>query len=463
MVEIRQELFHIMYFLDYGQSFGGAVNTLLQRAILMEKAGQKVTVVISDYIDGKMEEGYSQISAIQNIDLLRLTYPVSSQPEDIDVVSMLQNYDTIKAAIKNAKPDILHSVQLNPIAELVSRELHIPHVMDIYPLIPDFFKIRYMNVFPHYHICDSEYYAKKWRQYLHTESVCIRTVVNCVNKVEKRCFNKRKELIFLCVGSIYQQKNQLEVIKAFQLALQHNVEGRLFIYGYDVGEYPDRCKEFVRENGLEEKIYFKGFCNKMETIYPEADVLICGSTRESYPNVISEAMYNGLAIISTPVAGVPEVIHDHENGYLCKGYSAEDILEKILELDEDRKSGRIDGILQCAYETFAHCHSARHITSELLAYYNHLKHNFTEHSNVQIQDVKNRFSAIIAEFRTRSHMFTDIRAVQRKLWYIYYVRDMIKNKVVSEKRKVYIWGTGRYGKAVKEIFDAFWASLSLDL
>ena len=48
--------FHIMYFLDYGQSFGGAVNTLLQQAILMKNREQKITIIISDYLSSKMEK-----------------------------------------------------------------------------------------------------------------------------------------------------------------------------------------------------------------------------------------------------------------------------------------------------------------------------------------------------------------------------------------------------------------------
>ena len=142
------EIFHIMYFLDYGQSFGGAVNTLLQRALLMKKAGQKITVVVSDYLNTRLEEGYSNICAVQNINMMRLTYQISTQPEDIDIVSVVQNYDTVKRAIEEIKPDILHSVQLNPIVELVSRELQIPHVMDIYQLTSDFFRIGYMDLFP---------------------------------------------------------------------------------------------------------------------------------------------------------------------------------------------------------------------------------------------------------------------------------------------------------------------------
>lgn len=454
--------YHIMYFLDYGQLFGGAVNTSLQQAVLMKRAGQKITVVVSDYLKVTLQEGYSGICAAEGLDLLQLTYPISSQPEDIDIVSVIENYDAVKAVIEKLQPDILHSVQINPIVELVSREMRIPHVMNIYQLKQDFFKIKYMDIFPHYHICDSQYFALKWRQYLNTESVCIRTVVKNADSMERRNFTGRNSLIYLCAGVICQRKNQLAVIKAFHSALQKNVKGQLFIYGYGSGEYTDQCKEYVRDNGLEDRIQFKGFCDTMEAVYSNADVLICGSTVESYPNVISEAMYNGLAIISTPVAGVPEIIRDHENGYLCNGYTEEDILEKILELEEDREKGEVERIIQGAYDTFERYHSANHITSQLIEYYNALHDNYFVYSKNRIEDVENTFMKIIAECQAKSHLFSNVKAVEKKLWYLYYIREYISNAVAGGNRKVYIWGTGNYGIVVKEIFEAFWDTLQLE-
>ena len=60
--------------------------------------------------------------------------------------------------------------------------------------------------------------------------------------------------------------------------------------------------------------------------------------------------YIGISVCSIHlVTEVPEVIRNHENGYLCRGYLAEDISEKILELEEDRKKGAVEEILKCAY------------------------------------------------------------------------------------------------------------------
>ena len=52
--------YHIMYFFDYGKEFGGAVNALMQQAILMERAGHETTIVISAQ-DNEIGEEYQDI------------------------------------------------------------------------------------------------------------------------------------------------------------------------------------------------------------------------------------------------------------------------------------------------------------------------------------------------------------------------------------------------------------------
>ena len=50
----------ILYFLDYGKVFGGAVHTLIQQALLMKKAGYKVFLFFSDNF--VVVEGQSRIT-----------------------------------------------------------------------------------------------------------------------------------------------------------------------------------------------------------------------------------------------------------------------------------------------------------------------------------------------------------------------------------------------------------------
>ena len=89
----------IAYFLDYGKYFGGAANTLLQQAVLMKKAGCATTIFLSDYYGRDMEPKYEKICTQYGIKILYETFQISSQPEDIDIICLDENYDTVKEKI----------------------------------------------------------------------------------------------------------------------------------------------------------------------------------------------------------------------------------------------------------------------------------------------------------------------------------------------------------------------------
>lgn len=452
-------MYKIMYFLDYGQTFGGAVNALLQQAVLTKKAGHKVALVVSDYVSQDINEEYSAICQKWDLDILRIPYQISSQPEDIDLACITENYNKVRDTIREYSPDILHSVQINPIVELASRELYIPHIMNIYPLIPDFFSINYMDIFPHFHICDSNYYAEKWKHYLNTDSTCIRTVVNKRNPV--RSDVRRDEKInYFCVGSIYKEKNQLEVIKAFHMALTYGISGKLQVYGYAQGVYAENCRNYIADNHLGDVIILMGFSDDMQAEYLQGDVLICGSTRESYPNVISEAMANGLIVISTPVAGVPEVVKDGINGYLCEGYTKDEICNKIRQFDEERKGDKAKEILSNAYQTYDEIHSPSSVRKELLQYYQYVRENKKQFSEIGIQEVKGTFADIINLYYEHREFFSNPKAVKVKLWYIHYISQIISD-IPLEGVAIYIWGTGKIAVAVIEILEVFFPTLKL--
>ncbi len=422
-------------------------------------------MVASDYErEGSCAE-YAAICQKEGISLQEATYCVSSEPEDVDIISVIENYETMKKIIREFSPDILHSVQLNPTVELISRELAIPHIMNIYPVKGDFFfrQYDYMDIFPHYHVCDSRYYAKRWKRYLHTDSVCIRTVVNDSMCFAREGFTKTQVLKFICVGSIYDMKNQLAVIQGFHKALLNGVSGTLSLYGSAVTDYAKTCEKYIVENGLESFVEIKGFCSNMGEIYRQSDVLICASRRESYPNAVSEAMANGCIVISAPVGGVPEVIHDGENGYLCGGFEAEDIYSGIMRLAKDRENGNADTLLGKANQTFRTEHSSRVITEKLLEYYTGVTEDFAarRHSSIRLNHVVRAFGRLIDLYHKNTGRFSEPEAVKRKLWYLYYLENMVERMRKDAEACFYIWGTGRYGQTALEIIDVFFPEMKI--
>ena len=116
-------MYTILYFLDYGERLGGAANTLLQQASLMKRAGNKIMVFVSDLFGRHTAKEYVEIYARNDIEITYTTYRFSSQPEDIDIICIDENYEQLKEIIEEAKPDLLHSVQINPLVELFGKFL----------------------------------------------------------------------------------------------------------------------------------------------------------------------------------------------------------------------------------------------------------------------------------------------------------------------------------------------------
>jgi len=445
----------ILYFMDHYPTLGGAANTLLRQAVLMKEAGKDVDVAVSTWRN--VCEEYLDICEKEDIPVHRCRFTVASQPEGIDILSVLENYEEIRDFIKVQAPDIVHSVQLNLAVELACRELKIPHIMNIYQALPEFFRFEYEDIFPQYHICDSQCYADFWSRYAGTKSYCVRTVAS---KGNKRPFSPDK-LVFACVGMLCERKNQLEVIKGVEIALrQYGLKGKLKLFGHGEPFYQEVCKTYILDRGLQDSISVEGFCKDMEDIYSKIDVLICGSISESYPNVISEAMAHGVVVISTPVAGVPEVIRDRESGYLCKGYGAEDIAEGIGKFCEDVRTGAIYRILDNIDEVYLQIHAPDIVTERLLECYKEILTRYKGGKHYTIKELENEFNFFINRFYSCRDTLTNADYVSVNLWKIYYVIKYLRE--LEGKHDCYIWGAGKIGKMYQEILNVFAPDFKID-
>jgi glycosyltransferase involved in cell wall biosynthesis len=69
-----------------------------------------------------------------------------------------------------------------------------------------------------------------------------------------------------------------------------------------------------------------------------ADLVVCASDIESLPRSLTEAMAFGTPVLSTRVFGVPELIEDGVNGFLCEPRDVADMargLDRVLAMPSD--------------------------------------------------------------------------------------------------------------------------------
>lgn len=117
----------------------------------------------------------------------------------------------------------------------------------------------------------------------------------------------------LNVGRLTEQKGQDILIKAF--ANLNPVEWKLVIVGE--GLKREEYQKLINNLHMEKKIFLDGKTKNISDYYNQAKIFAFTSNFEGFPNALIEAMYMGLACISTDCpTGPSELITDGENGFL---------------------------------------------------------------------------------------------------------------------------------------------------
>jgi len=93
---------------------------------------------------------------------------------------------------------------------------------------------------------------------------------------------------------------------------------KFVIVGDGYGDELVLAKKNAADRGLEHIINFTGHRSDLIDIYASFDLFLMTSLTEGLPNTALEAMAMEVPVVSTAVGGVPELVMEHENGFLCQ-------------------------------------------------------------------------------------------------------------------------------------------------
>lgn len=93
----------------------------------------------------------------------------------------------------------------------------------------------------------------------------------------------------------------------------------------------------VRKLGLEDDVHLLGLVghSDLPALYGWADVLVLPSFQEGLPVVLMEAFASGIPVITTTIAGIPELVIDRTNGLLVPPGRADLLAGAIQQLAAD--------------------------------------------------------------------------------------------------------------------------------
>ena len=167
------------------------------------------------------------------------------------------------------------------------------------------------------------------------------------------------------VGNIQEWKGQLVLLEALAiLRAKHPNAVALIVGGVHRSgmAYAERMHRFVDEHGLERNVIFTGARDDVGDIMNCVDVVAHTSVRgEPFGRVIIEGMAVGRPVVATRAGGVPEFVHDGENGILVETGDADqlaDVLDRLFT-DEDLCRSLSRGALSSAQDFSVEHHVAR--------------------------------------------------------------------------------------------------------
>ncbi len=158
-----------------------------------------------------------------------------------------------------------------------------------------------------------------------------------------------KHPLILSVGRLVEKKGFQDLLEALLIVKRRGERFQCAIYGD--GPLCQQLREWIEEHGITGDVTLKGDRTQQEliSVYQNAALFILtpaqteDGDRDGIPNVLVEAMAVGLPVITTAVAGIPELVENNQNGLLYQPHDVEGISSGIIELlrnaDKRKKLG----------------------------------------------------------------------------------------------------------------------------
>lgn len=170
-------------------------------------------------------------------------------------------------------------------------------------------------------------------------------VPNCVDDEFVATINEkvgrtddRRHILYL--SNFIKSKGYMEVLK-LALIEKRRCEGNFyfdFAGNFTSKKDYEEFNSFIVSQGLEDLVYYYGVVSgdKKRELLQKGDIFILPTRypKEGQPISILEAMANGLTIVTTDHAAIPDMIQDGINGIIMrKGIPLDKIYEKMLSID----------------------------------------------------------------------------------------------------------------------------------
>jgi glycosyltransferase involved in cell wall biosynthesis len=143
----------------------------------------------------------------------------------------------------------------------------------------------------------------------------------------------------LYLNRLESRKGYEHLLEAIPVVLEHCPQTKFVLGGH--GDVVS-ARQIAAELGVERAVEFPGWVegDQKWCLLAQADILCLPSFSEGVPITLLEAMGAGVAVVTTPVGGIPDVVQDGVNGLLVRPGDVTSIAESLIRLltDADLRS-----------------------------------------------------------------------------------------------------------------------------
>ncbi len=170
----------------------------------------------------------------------------------------------------------------------------------------------------------------------------------------------------VCVGRLCEQKGQLLLLEAARQLHASQIDFSLVLAGD--GEMRAEIEARIRDYGLTHHVTITGWISSDEVRNQmlTARALVLPSFAEGLPVVIMEAMALRRPVITTYVAGIPELVQHGESGWLVPAGDVDSLYQAMREALDPRNNERLDRMGSHARDRVLHRHDI-HVEAGKLA------------------------------------------------------------------------------------------------
>lgn len=124
--------------------------------------------------------------------------------------------------------------------------------------------------------------------------------------------------LLVSVGSLIEAKGHQLTIRAIAAISHQFPDLKLRIIGE--GVYRAKLEKLVENLGLGERVKLLGKRpnEELHLWFSAANLSCLASSREGWPNVVTESLACGTPVVATKVGGIPEILHQRELGILVE-------------------------------------------------------------------------------------------------------------------------------------------------